>query len=79
MVTFDRLQWAWVLLCALGVVVLGSMGEDAEAECRAEGGWFCFPAGMVFGLVAVSGLVVWVIGALLIWLMSKLVRWWRSA
>jgi len=61
-----RVQWIWAGLCLGGIVVFGLGFESEEAHCRAIDGFLCFDTGVAFAVVAVVGLVVWVVVALVL-------------
>ena len=50
-----RVQLIWAGICALGIVILGLVAEDEEAQCRAHGDFLCFSSGAAFLAVAVVG------------------------
>ena len=70
--TLRRVLVAWTILSVAGWFVLGGIGEQQEAECRASQGWFCFDPGVVFILAAIAMAVAWLVGALVITLAWKL-------
>jgi len=61
--TLRRVLVTWTILAVVTGLVLGVLAEDAEAECRASNGWFCFDPGVAFIVVAVGVAVAWLVGA----------------